>query len=42
VAPIWPNAVLNGLGSRVEEWGIGLIAGFAWPGPYADVMLKDT
>jgi peptide/nickel transport system substrate-binding protein len=40
VAPIWLNAGLNGLGPRVEESGIGLIAGFAWSGPYEDVKLK--
>ena len=40
VAPIWLNAGLSGLGPRVEESGIGLIAGFAWSGPYEDVKLK--
>ena len=41
VAPIWLNAGLSGLGLRVEESGIGLIAGFAWSGPYEDVKLKS-
>ena len=41
VAPIWLNAGLNGLGPRVEESGIGAIAGFAWSGPYEDVKLKQ-
>ena len=41
VAPIWLNAGLNGLGPRVEESGIGVIAGFAWSGPYEDVKLKQ-
>jgi peptide/nickel transport system substrate-binding protein len=41
VAPIWLNAGLSGLGPRVEESGIGLIAGFAWSGPYEDVKLKS-
>jgi peptide/nickel transport system substrate-binding protein len=41
VAPIWLNAGLSGLGPRVEESGIGRIAGFAWSGPYEDVKLKD-
>src|SRR6266545_3680988 len=40
VAPIWLNAGLSGLGPRVEESGIGLIAGYAWSGPYEDVKLK--
>ena len=40
VAPIWLNAGLSGLGPRVEESGIGLIAGFAWSGPYEDVKLR--
>jgi len=41
VAPIWLNAGLSGIGPRVEESGIGLIAGFAWSGPYEDVKLKS-
>jgi peptide/nickel transport system substrate-binding protein len=41
VAPIWLNAGLSGLGPRVEESGIGLIAGYAWSGPYEDVKLKS-
>ena len=40
VAPIWLNAGLSGLGPRVEDSGIGRIAGFAWSGPYEDVKLK--
>ena len=40
VAPIWLNAGLYGLGPRVEESGIGLIAGLAWSGPYEDVKLR--
>ncbi len=40
VAPIWLNAGPSGPGPRVEESGIGLIAGFAWSGPYEDVKLK--
>jgi peptide/nickel transport system substrate-binding protein len=40
VAPIWLNAGLSGLGPRVEDSGIGAIAGFAWSGPYEDVKLK--
>jgi peptide/nickel transport system substrate-binding protein len=40
VAPIWLNAGLNGIGPRVQDSGIGAIAGFAWSGPYEDVKLK--
>jgi peptide/nickel transport system substrate-binding protein len=40
VAPIFLNAGLNGIGPRVGESGIGLIAGYAWSGPYEDVKLK--
>jgi len=40
VAPIWLNAGLNGVGPRVEESGIGVIAGYAFSAPYEDVKLK--
>ena len=40
IAPIWLNAGLNGVGSRVEESGIGLIAGYAFCAPYEDLKLK--
>jgi len=40
VAPIWLNAGLHGLGPRVEESGIGIIAGYAFSAPYEDVKLK--
>jgi peptide/nickel transport system substrate-binding protein len=39
-APIYLNAGLNGVGPRVEESGIGLIAGYLWSAPYEDVKLK--
>ncbi len=39
-APIWLNAALSGLGPRVEEAGIGLIAGYAFSAPYEDVKLR--
>jgi peptide/nickel transport system substrate-binding protein len=39
-APIWELAFLNGVGSRVQESGLGLIPGFAYSGPYEDVALK--
>jgi peptide/nickel transport system substrate-binding protein len=41
VAPIWLNAGLNGVGPRVEESGIGLVAGYAFSAPYEDVKLKS-
>ena len=40
VAPIWLNAGLNGVGPRVEESGIGVIAGYAFSAPYEDLKLK--
>jgi peptide/nickel transport system substrate-binding protein len=40
VAPIYLNASLNGVGPRVEESGLGLIAGFLWSAPYEDLRLK--
>jgi peptide/nickel transport system substrate-binding protein len=40
IAPIWLNAGLNGVGSRVEESGIGLIAAYAFCAPYEDLKLK--
>jgi len=40
VAPIWLNAGMNGVGPRVEESGIGVIAGYAFSAPYEDVKLK--
>ena len=40
VAPVWLNAGLHGLGPRVEESGLGVIAGYAFSAPYEDVKLK--
>jgi peptide/nickel transport system substrate-binding protein len=39
-APIWQLAFLNGVGPRVEESGLGLIAGHAYSAPYEDLKLK--
>jgi peptide/nickel transport system substrate-binding protein len=39
-APIWQLAFLNGVGPRIEQSGLGAIAGFAYSGPYEDVKLK--
>jgi peptide/nickel transport system substrate-binding protein len=41
VAPIWLNAGINGVGPRVEESGIGVIAGYAFSAPYEDVKLRS-
>lgn len=40
VAPIWQNVPLNGVGPRVEESGIGLVAGYIFSAPFEDVRLK--
>jgi hypothetical protein len=39
-APIWLNAGLIGVGPRVEEAGVGLIAGYIFSAPYEDLKLK--
>jgi peptide/nickel transport system substrate-binding protein len=39
-APIWLIAGLSGVGPRVEEPGIGLIAGYAFSAPFEEVKLK--
>jgi peptide/nickel transport system substrate-binding protein len=39
-APIWQLAFLNGVGPRVKESGLGLIAGHAYSAPYEDITLK--
>jgi peptide/nickel transport system substrate-binding protein len=39
-APIWQNAVLSGVGPRVAESGIGLIAEYPFSAPYEAVRLK--
>ena len=38
--PIWQLVVLNGVGPRVAESGLGLITDYAWSAPYEDVKLK--
>jgi peptide/nickel transport system substrate-binding protein len=40
-APIWQLAFINGVGPRVGESGLGLIAGHAYSAPYEDVTLKE-
>jgi peptide/nickel transport system substrate-binding protein len=39
-APIWQLAGLGGIGPRVGEAGIGLIAGYPWTSPYEDLTIK--
>ena len=39
-APIWELGFINGVGPRVEESGLGLIAGHACSAPYEDLKLK--
>jgi peptide/nickel transport system substrate-binding protein len=41
-APIWQLGFINGVGPRVGESGFGLIAGYAYTGPYEDITIKGT
>jgi peptide/nickel transport system substrate-binding protein len=38
--PIWQLALLQGVGPRVAEPGLGLIADYPWSAPYEDLKLK--
>jgi peptide/nickel transport system substrate-binding protein len=38
--PVIQPAFLNGVGSRVEAYGLGAIEGFAYSAPYEDLTLK--
>jgi len=40
VAPMYELAFVNGVGQRVDESGLGLIAGYAFSAPYEDLKLK--
>jgi peptide/nickel transport system substrate-binding protein len=40
VAPMYELAFVNGVGRRVEESGLGLIAGYAFSAPYEDLKIK--
>jgi len=42
VVPIWELGFLNGVGPRVAESGLALIAGHAYSAPYEDVTLKSA
>jgi peptide/nickel transport system substrate-binding protein len=39
-APLWELGFLNGVGPRVEESGLGLIALHPYSAPYEDLKLK--
>jgi peptide/nickel transport system substrate-binding protein len=39
--PIWQLGFINGLGPRVGESGLGLIAGHSYSAPYEDITLKS-
>jgi len=39
--PVWQFVVLQGVGPRVAESGLGLITDYPWSAPYEDVRLKD-
>jgi peptide/nickel transport system substrate-binding protein len=41
-APIWQLAGIAGVGPRVDESTIGLMAGYPWLSPYEDVTLKSA
>ena len=40
VAPMYELAFVNGVGRRVDESGLVLIAGYAFSAPYEDLKLK--
>ena len=40
VAPMYELAFVNGVGRRVAEPGLGLIAGYAFSAPYEDLRLR--
>jgi peptide/nickel transport system substrate-binding protein len=40
VAPMYELAFVNGVGRRVDEPGLGLIAGYAFSAPYEDLKLR--
>jgi peptide/nickel transport system substrate-binding protein len=39
-APIWENAFLNGVGSRVDEAALTLVTAFPYTAPFDDLKLK--
>ena len=41
-APIWQLAFINAVGPRVGESGFGLIANFAYTGPFEEITIKGA
>jgi peptide/nickel transport system substrate-binding protein len=41
-APLWRQALINGVGPRIGESGLGLIPGHGYSSPYEDVTLAGT
>ena len=39
-APIWENAFLNGVGSRVDEAALTLVTAYPYTAPFDDLRLK--
>jgi peptide/nickel transport system substrate-binding protein len=39
--PVWQFVVLQGVGPRVAEPGLGLIADYPWSAPYEDLTIKE-
>jgi peptide/nickel transport system substrate-binding protein len=39
--PVWQYVLLQGVGPRVAEPGLGLITDYPWSAPYEDVRLKE-
>jgi peptide/nickel transport system substrate-binding protein len=41
-APLWRQALINGVGPRIGESGLGLIPGHGYSSPYEEVTLRGT
>ena len=39
-APIWENAPINGVGPRVEEAAVTLVASYPYTAPFEELRLK--
>jgi hypothetical protein len=40
-APIWENAPINGVGSRVEEAAVTRVTSYPYPAPLEELRLKE-
>jgi hypothetical protein len=40
-APIWENAPINGVGSRVEEAAVTLVTSYPYTAPFEELRLKE-